>query len=453
MRSSIIVIWEELKNILWSIINLRDTTDVKGTIVSIRNSITIRGYNVWILACGAMLASIGLNLNSPAVIIGAMLISPLMSPILGIGLSIGINDREHLMLAIENFGIAVASSLIVSCGYFALSPFNLPTPEILSRTEPTILDVFIAIFGGIAGIVATSRKDKTNAIPGVAIATALMPPICVGGFGLANGQWEIFAGAMYLFFINAVFIALSTYVIVRFLRFPYVEYVDEHTRRKAVRWIAVVVFLIIVPSGYFFYNVLQRVRLNSNIEAFIASEIDNEVHKVNKYDRVDQDSTHVLMFYLSGRAVSPDTIKILDSSKFNYDLDKYKLKFFQVSFDEEKLISQSAIEAQQAMEPRYQALEARMDQLETLQAQVKDEEALYTETLKEAKAAFPILKSLSLSPQTLISDFEAPTDTQMTVVAQWQPGLTRSRKRLENQRLQNWLTTKLKRDTVLVLSP
>ncbi|MEL6844998.1 MAG: DUF389 domain-containing protein, partial [Bacteroidota bacterium] len=129
MRSSIIVIWEELKNILWSIINLRDTTDVKGTIVSIRNSITIRGYNVWILACGAMLASIGLNLNSPAVIIGAMLISPLMSPILGIGLSIGINDREHLMLAIENFGIAVASSLIVSCGYFALSPFNLPTED------------------------------------------------------------------------------------------------------------------------------------------------------------------------------------------------------------------------------------------------------------------------------------------------------------------------------------
>ncbi|MEL6132602.1 MAG: DUF389 domain-containing protein [Bacteroidota bacterium] len=453
MRSSLLNIWEELKHILWKIINLRDTTDIKGTIDSIRNSITIRGYNVWILACGAMLASIGLNLNSPAVIIGAMLISPLMSPILGIGLSIGINDREHLMLAIENFGIAVASSLLVSWGYFALSPFDLPTPEIMSRTEPTILDVFIAIFGGIAGIVAISRKDKTNAIPGVAIATALMPPICVGGFGLANARWEIFGGAMYLFFINAVFIALSTYVIVRFLRFPYVSYVDDHTRQKAVRWIAIVVLLLIMPSGYFFYNVLQRVRLNSNIDAFITEQIDNEVHKVSKFERLDQDSVHVLMFYVSGRAVSPDTVKILDSSKFNYELGTYKLKFFQVSFDEEKLISQSAIEAQQAMEPRYQALESRMDRLEVIQAKKKEDEALLQKTIQVAKAAFPKLKSLSISPQTLISDFEAPLDTQMTIIARWDPAMRRTEKRQQTQRLQNMLMTTLEKDTVLILSP
>ena len=202
---------QDLRKIFHDIVNLRDSTDTKGTIDSIRQGTAIKGYNLWILACGAMLASIGLDLNSVAVIIGAMLISPLMSPILGIGLAFGINDREHLFMALQNFTIAVAASLGVSTLYFALSPFEgAPGPEIMSRTMPTVLDVLIALFGGTAGIVAISRKEKTNAIPGVAIATALMPPICTAGYGLANYEWSIFLGALYLFFINAVFISLST---------------------------------------------------------------------------------------------------------------------------------------------------------------------------------------------------------------------------------------------------
>ena len=197
--------YKYLLKVLNRVANISDGTDVFGTIEHIKKDINIRGSNIWILVCSTMLASIGLDLNSAAVIIGAMLISPLMSPILGIGLAVGINDRDTLIESLKNFGLAIAVSLLTSVFYFLITPLGEPTSEIIARTQPTLLDVFVAIFGGIAGIVAGSRKEKTSAIPGVAIATALMPPICVAGFGIATGHWNYFAGAFYLFFINAVF--------------------------------------------------------------------------------------------------------------------------------------------------------------------------------------------------------------------------------------------------------
>ncbi|MEL7342929.1 MAG: TIGR00341 family protein, partial [Bacteroidota bacterium] len=261
--------WDEIKDILYRIVNLRDTTDVKKTIDSIRKGVEIRGYNVWILACAAMLASIGLDRNSSAVIIGAMLISPLMSPILGIGLSMGINDREYLVLSLKNFAIAMSASILVSMLYFMATPLGAATEEILARTQPDTLDVLVAIFGGIAGIVAVSRKEITNAIPGVAIATALMPPLCVTGYGLAKGQWDIFVGAFYLFFINSVFIAMATYMIVRFLRFPYIDFVDEKTRRRATTFVSLFVLLLIIPSFWFMVKSIQNLRRRTRIENFI----------------------------------------------------------------------------------------------------------------------------------------------------------------------------------------
>ncbi|OQY04916.1 MAG: TIGR00341 family protein, partial [Bacteroidetes bacterium 4572_117] len=198
------------RKFLIEILSIKEGTDIQGTIESIKKDMVFRGITVWILIASIFIASIGLNVNSIPVVIGAMLISPLMGPILGIGLSVGTNDWDLLLRALKNFGIAIVISLITSIIYFLLTPLKEASPELIARTKPTILDVMIAIFGGMAGIVAGSRREKTNVIPGVAIATALMPPLCTAGYGIATGQFTVFFGAFYLFFINSVFIALST---------------------------------------------------------------------------------------------------------------------------------------------------------------------------------------------------------------------------------------------------
>ena len=197
-----------------------DQEDCQSTIMAIEKGVDFRGINVWTLVFAIFIASIGLNVNSTAVIIGAMLISPLMGPIMGLGLSVGINDFTLLKKSLRNMIIAVVISIVTSTIYFYISPLNDAQSELLSRTTPTIYDVLIALFGGFAGIVAGSSKEKGTVIPGVAIATALMPPLCTAGFGIATGHLYYFVGAAYLFFINAVMISLSTFLFVRFLKFP-----------------------------------------------------------------------------------------------------------------------------------------------------------------------------------------------------------------------------------------
>ena len=226
-----------IKEFIKDVFDIKEGADPNGTISSIRQNVKIKGSNVWILIAGAMLASIGLDTNSSAVIIGAMLISPLMNPILGIGLSVGINDKELLTSSLKNFVIAIIASLVTSYIYFSITPLGEPTPELQARIKPTILDVLVALFGGIAGIVATSRKEKSNAIPGVAIATALMPPICTAGFGLATNRLNFFLGAFYLFFLNAVFISLSTYLIVKYLKFPVKTFATIQAKRRVYVYI------------------------------------------------------------------------------------------------------------------------------------------------------------------------------------------------------------------------
>lgn len=204
----------------------------KETILEIKQNIVFKGANLWILIFAIMIASIGLDVNNTAVIIGAMLISPLMGPIMGIGLGVGINDLKLIIQAFKNLGIAVLISILTSALYFWISPLNEAQSELLARTSPNLWDVFIGLFGGLAGIVAGSRADKSNAIPGVAIATALMPPLCTAGFGLATGQWNFFFGACYLFWINSVFICFATIVIVRLLRFKNKEFLDTKQEKK-----------------------------------------------------------------------------------------------------------------------------------------------------------------------------------------------------------------------------
>lgn len=444
--------FKELKRIFFKIINLRDTTDVAGTISSIKTSTEIRGYNVWILACGAMLASIGLDLNSPAVIIGAMLISPLMSPILGIGLGVGINDRDQLILALENFAIAVGASLAVSFIYFKITPLGDETSEILARTYPTLLDVLIAIFGGIAGIVAGSRKDKTNAIPGVAIATALMPPVCVAGYGLAKMKWEIFGGAFYLFFINSFFIALSTYLILRFLRFPYAEFMDDATQRKAKRWIAVFAILVIAPSSYFMVNLVKDIRSKQNVELFVKDMINTSRHKALDFEYIRTDSINILNLWMSGDYLSEDSLIFLTEKLNTYGLPSTELRMIQdlPPFSKDELENKTKLDVMKEIQPIISRYEQRLDSIGQMFIHQKKDSLVDIALQNEIKILYPDLDKMAIS-YAVETDFKAYQDSIPLVLTQWNRKVSRIERQKKEAILGNWLQTRMKWDTVKVV--
>ncbi|MEZ4995513.1 MAG: DUF389 domain-containing protein [Saprospiraceae bacterium] len=272
LKDIIRTIWQSFTDWFRDFANLKEGMDREGTIIAIKSNKRMRGANAWLLMCSIMIASLGLDLNSGAVIIGAMLISPLMAPILGIGLAVGTNDREALVISLRHFLIAMLIALFTSMFYFWLSPLDQITDEIRARTAPGILDAAVAIFGGLAGIISTTRKDKSNAIPGVAIATALMPPLCVTGFGIVNGDLGIALNAFYLFFLNSFMIAGTTYLIIRLLNFPYRSYVDP-AEFRSTRWrIIAFSLLLIIPSIFIFRNVWQKLQYEEKIREFIDKE-------------------------------------------------------------------------------------------------------------------------------------------------------------------------------------
>jgi uncharacterized hydrophobic protein (TIGR00271 family) len=250
----------------------------------IRNGINMRGSNLWVLMFAIFIAAIGLNVNSTAVVIGAMLISPLMGPIMGIGYGVGIYDFPLIKAALKNLIVAAVASLLTSTIYFALSPLTQAQTELLARTTPTIWDVLIALFGGLAGIVGATRREKTNVIPGVAIATALMPPLCTAGYGIANGNWAYFGGAFYLFTINCVFIALSSAVVVQAFHVQQKLFVDEKTTAKVKRYVLAIALLTVVPSIYLAYVLVQDEVFKTKAATFVKNEIVTDQTYVTQSD-------------------------------------------------------------------------------------------------------------------------------------------------------------------------
>ena len=251
----------------------QEKEDERETIESIRRGVEFKGTNLWVLIFATFVASLGLNMNSTAVIIGAMLISPLMGPIMGFGLGLGISDFDLIKRAFRNFATATVFSVITSTVYFLISPISEAQSELLARTQPTVYDVLIAFFGGLAGIVASSTKSKGNVIPGVAIATALMPPLCTAGFGLASGNLAYFFGAFYLFFINTVFISLATFLVVRILKYPKKVFLDKQREKIVTRYVGVIVFFTIVPSLFLSYNLIRTSYFNERVRNFVAEEL------------------------------------------------------------------------------------------------------------------------------------------------------------------------------------
>ena len=252
--------WHALGRFLHERFDLQaDGADQREVEENICRGAEFRGMNLWVLIFATFVASLGLNVNSTAVIIGAMLISPLMGPIMGMGFSVGISDFDLLKRSLRNFGFMVLVSILTSTFYFFVSPLSGAQSELLARTVPTTYDVLIAFFGGLAGIVAQSRKDRTSTVvPGVAIATALMPPLCTAGYGLATWQLQYFIGAFYLFFINTVFIALATYVVVRFLKYRKKTFVDKTRERRVQRSMVAIMLVAVVPSVFVGYRIVKR---------------------------------------------------------------------------------------------------------------------------------------------------------------------------------------------------
>jgi len=261
---------------------LHDKADDDVIDASLRSGVELRGATPWILMFAILVASIGLNINSPAVIIGAMLISPLMGPITGIGYGIGIYDFALIRRSLLNLGIAAAISLVTSTLYFLLTPLDEAQSELLARTTPTLWDVLIALTGGLAGIIGMTRREKSNVIPGVAIATALMPPLCTAGYGLANGQWAVFGGAFYLFSINCVFIAVSTVIVIEFLRLPHRKFVDSGVERRVKRTLWTVVLLTALPSIYLAIQLVDNEVFGHRARQFVRAEFgDASTHVVD----------------------------------------------------------------------------------------------------------------------------------------------------------------------------
>lgn len=423
------------------IFNIKTGTDYNNTDKTITDGIGIKGANVWLMICSALLASIGLDTNSTAVIIGAMLISPLMSPILGVGYSIGVHDREIFLHAIRNLAYATFFSLLTAFIYFLITPLGQPTSEILARTQPTLLDIGIAFFGGVAGIVSLSRKESTIALPGVAIATALMPPVCVAGFGLATGRWEIFGGAFYLFFINSAFIATSTYLIVRLLKFPIKDYVEKGKQKRVARYAILVLILVSVPSLWFLYTVYQKNKTQQLIQTQIINDFRLRGNEVLKWETDDQDSLIVIKTFFSGLPVSENDREFYAGKLKQLGLRKYSIRFFQMNITKSEMDKLSSEMTENIMKNiEFQNSRFR-DSLQQMYKNI-DEGLLFG----EVKAFYPNIYAMGVSNVEMKNN--AKTDSVWVAYLQWDTLADKVNKAEAIGNIQNYLKKRLRTDTV-----
>ncbi len=454
-RDKVIVLWNDVRLYLKTLVDIDADCDAQATIDNISRSVEFRGVNVWILAFAIVIASVGLNVNSTAVIIGAMLISPLMSPIMGIGLAIGISDNDLLRKSLRNLMIMVLISLLASTTYFLLTPLSDAQSELLARTKPTVFDVLIALFGGLAGIVATSRKqEKVTVVSGVAIATALMPPLCTAGYGLGTGQWIYFFGAFYLFFINSFFIALATFLMVRYLKFPRKHFVDAQHERKVRRSILVFSLIIIIPSIFIGINVIRETSFNSQAIKYVSemehSAVLENVQIINvkrQYSAKEQSITLSLV----GTPLTPEQVEYLQKRLDDFGLEKAKLVIRQTGGNTLDIDAQSEM-IQQILERKEVQLAERDSTILRLREQIEQLENKSTITpeqlVREVKVLFPSVESMTFSIADEI-DVKTAKKQQIPVVnVAW----NESAQPAEKQQFELWLKARLDAPQVKIVA-
>ena len=427
-----------------------DMEDRTQVIEQISQGVSFRGANLWVLIFAIFIASLGLNVNSTAVIIGAMLISPLMGPIIGMGLAIGINDIELFKKAWRNFAVATLISVLTAMVYFLVTPIDEAQSELLARTAPTIYDVLIATFGGAAGITALCTRGKGNVIPGVAIATALMPPLCTAGYGLATGNLLYFLGAFYLFFINTVFITISTFLGVRLMQFPRRTFLATEQQKRAQQIIGAIVVLTMIPAAIMTFGIVRKGISDSHVRSFVKKELAQTGTQIISQE-IDRDSM-VLNIVAVGKEI--DTAKLNEATKrlAFYDLEDYRLNLIQGAKSDSLL--QLTHQLQQAHTSKaldQQRTAELMNRNSALQQQLEAYTRYATlskQVRREAVNVFPQIKRVALSRVD-----EWPTDsTKVHYVAayiQLQKG-----KRIapdERQRLRSWLQTRIQADSLVLL--
>jgi uncharacterized hydrophobic protein (TIGR00271 family) len=379
-----------------------DQADLTEIDTTFRSAVEFRGTNLWVLIFAILIASIGLNVNSTAVIIGAMLISPLMGPIMAVGYGAGINDSELMRASLFNLGLAALISLLTSTVYFAITPLTLAHSELLARTTPSIWDVLIALFGGLAGAIGATRQIKSNLIPGVAIATALMPPLCTAGYGLAVGNWEYFFGAFYLFAINCVFIALATLMMVRVMRIPSIKVLEDRSVLKRRTLIGMVVVLTLVPSLFLAFNLVQREWFNTNAGHFVQQVLRAKTNVLVVSQEPDY-KLGVLRVNLVGDRLSDSDIQAMEQRLPEFGLPKVKLLVAQSGqpMPDMNLVKRELLtEFMQSNRTDVAQREARIVELER-ELQIARNSASTQVPLKdiyrEVSAQFPQAKQLSVT--------------------------------------------------------
>lgn len=409
--------------------------DKEKVLATVKSNMSFSGPNLWILACAILVASVGLNVNSTAVVIGAMLISPLMGPIVGAGFALGMFDFSLLRKSLKNLLLSTIIGLAVSFLYFLLSPYKEAHSEIISRTSPNIYDVLIAFFGGLVGVIAVTRVEKGNPIPGVAIATALMPPLCTAGYGLATGNFAYFGGALFLYTINCVFICIATYGIVKFLKYPAVEFVDKKKSERIKVWISVIVALMVIPSVFFAYRFVDQQNYDVKVKNFLSKEFEDKgntiIYKKTSYS---SDPKKIELAFLS-RKFSSEQIKEL-----NAKLKDYKIDNTQIIIRQDSAFLANATKT-------VESTNEITDQSNTIIAQLKRQLDTYTfktdNIFPEAKSIIPEISSISVAKQEI---FNRTDSTQILPVAFYEASKTLSP--TEQNTLRNWLKVKLKVDTL-----
>ena len=435
---------------LRSIIHLSDEIDYENASASIRKNIAFKGTNVYILACAIIIASVGLNVNSIPVIIGAMLVSPVMGPILGFGLGLGTEDNDLVKNSLKNFTVMVIISILASTVFFLLSPLSLANPsELLARTRPTIYDVLIALFGGLAGIIETSRKDKGSVITGVAIATALMPPLCTVGYGISIWKGSVIFGALYLFLINSVFIALATFAAVKYFSFPIVEATSETKKHLPKAAVYIILLIVIVPSFITAVSVIKENNFTIHAERLVAEN--KNLGKCFIYDHKATYSPKApkLELFLAGETLTDEAKKELYKNAEEYGITRSQIVFHEDATSMRQDISETEM-MKGFLEHTDQQIKALNDSIDKLAAtllEYKTKEIPVGDISKELFTQYPNITKVSLSSGAAVNASDSTNTEQIIAFITTQKPMPAE----NHDRIERWLKVRLKNENVLVI--
>ncbi len=445
---------ESIRIFLVELLDIREGTDKKETIQKIKDGIPVKSHTAWILIFSILIASIGLNTSSTAVVIGAMLVSPLMGPILGVGMSIAINDIDTLRRSMINLGVMIGLSLLSSFLFFSIPLFQDATPELLARTQPDVRDVLIAIAGGLALIIALSRhREMTNTIAGIAIATALMPPLCTAGYGLATWNLKFFGGAMFLFTINAIFIALATFVIVKSLGFPMVRYIDSLKRKRIAQMASLIAVVIFGFSIYLFYGLFQKNKFTQRAEDFIAvikektgaGIINSEINYENKNIKI----------IVLGKNIEENELAVWTEKMPQYGLKDVSLEIQQDDKTSKLLaeintIKSSYVKNQELIASKEETIaekDARIRSLTEDLEKFQKQQIPFYQISQEAKINYDGIREISFSNR--IQTNFTTLDTLPVFQIHWYDSIENSS--LQKTQVKKWLLTRLQLDSIQVI--